>query len=809
MPTERRRESNRPQSLVSVREVVRRRMGVESDTWDLALVQRAEVWDQVRMRHLFDSLLAGYPIGAILLCRVAGDSRAIRLQGGERLVVAAEADEWQLLDGQQRINALFSMFTDQGRYGRFFLNMAVRRQPPGPASRQSTKERALSYIAWYDPDTDAPEPHSRHLLIDLSRWFDWAEAHPEGPLDLIGENVARVLHSIDASFTEVLDPESAEVAVDRLARLWKVWSEPSIPVLSTEVETPLDVLEVFTRINLGGVQIAGADVYLAAVKTFWPDAERSLDRLASGSRFLDRMGALRFASRLISRAIRQGDLLPLTVDRLAGVRGEPLISAMGELTAADSVVNERVAAFTAIVESRSGLGYGLRLINRHLWDEVLAWAVSNDQADDTWFLENVPLIDAYLFGASLFRYPQTLGDRFERGAFLEAAVAGIAGEPFPLKRILSVTRGASGGLRGARGATIRSLDDEEDRQWLKDWNGGLLLSIAQRIPYQVERPIDWDHIFPQAQAQRMWTISEHGRRRHHPKRHFVRSTGNLWALDAGANRALQDTPPRRKFPMLAEWQLSNAYPVWARDQWSINDEEVEEFIEVDSLLTDDPAVIDVAMERFQTLIRNREDRLLSQAIEAVPDCVHFSADAPIEPIDPSPEPLDRLAKSLHLSERSHRLPGSDGTTPEVLGHEWAGRDNEVEWVFKEATRRHTLLTNPQGRALPAGAGDGFDLRRYVPVNGPVPYLLIGVVRRFAQIEPTPIWLQVPDTTEGFSIVMTRIDESPFAEQVRTDDGRFWLPLHVTSELEWTFLADQLFARIYEIRQVIEAPPTSP
>ena len=63
-------DTGHPDGVVAVRELVRRRIGAESDSWDLALVQRAEVWDQVRMRHLLDSLLAGYPIGSILLCRV-------------------------------------------------------------------------------------------------------------------------------------------------------------------------------------------------------------------------------------------------------------------------------------------------------------------------------------------------------------------------------------------------------------------------------------------------------------------------------------------------------------------------------------------------------------------------------------------------------------------------------------------------------------------------------------------------------------------------------------------------------------------
>ena len=38
-------------------------MGDEPDVWAPAFVQRNEAWDQVRMRHLLDSLLAGYPIG--------------------------------------------------------------------------------------------------------------------------------------------------------------------------------------------------------------------------------------------------------------------------------------------------------------------------------------------------------------------------------------------------------------------------------------------------------------------------------------------------------------------------------------------------------------------------------------------------------------------------------------------------------------------------------------------------------------------------------------------------------------------------
>ena len=104
---------------ISVGELVRRRAGDGADPWHLALVQRDVVWDQLRMRYLVDSLLEGYPIGSLLVCRVASQSRVMRLDGSERNVQDAEPETWQLLDGQQRINALFSVFTPGGKYGRF------------------------------------------------------------------------------------------------------------------------------------------------------------------------------------------------------------------------------------------------------------------------------------------------------------------------------------------------------------------------------------------------------------------------------------------------------------------------------------------------------------------------------------------------------------------------------------------------------------------------------------------------------------------------------------------------------------------
>lgn len=55
--------------------------GSGEDGWRLAIVQRERVWTPFKAAKLFDSLLAGYPIGSMLLCRSARPTTAIAREG--------------------------------------------------------------------------------------------------------------------------------------------------------------------------------------------------------------------------------------------------------------------------------------------------------------------------------------------------------------------------------------------------------------------------------------------------------------------------------------------------------------------------------------------------------------------------------------------------------------------------------------------------------------------------------------------------------------------------------------------------------
>ncbi len=201
-------------------------------------------------------------------------------------------------------------------------------------------------------------------------------------------------------------------------RILRMWTTPIVPVMRATVGTPEDILELFARLNRSGIPVRDADIYFAAVKTFWNEAEPRLKRVVDASRrgvgagdghaFLDMERALRLISRLAGRGLGGGDVLPLTVERIAGNRREAMVAAMDALTSKDSPVLERLDRFFEEYPTESRLKYGLRYVSHQLWDEVLGWAVTRGHWDDA----DLQAIDAYLFGGTVFRYATIFGTGF-------------------------------------------------------------------------------------------------------------------------------------------------------------------------------------------------------------------------------------------------------------------------------------------------------------------------------------------------------------------------------------------------------------
>ena len=170
--------------------------------------------------------------------------------------------------------------------------------------------------------------------------------------------------------------------------------------------------------------------------------------------------ALRLISRLAGRGLGGGDVLPLTVERIAGNRREAMVAAMDALTSNDSPVLERLDRFFEEHPTESRLKYGLRYVSHQLWDEVLGWAVTRGHWDDA----DLQAIDAYLFGGTVFRYATIFGTGFSRSAFVEALAAGVRDEPFPLRAILLATREKYPTLSFGR-RQVAALQSDTEESW--------------------------------------------------------------------------------------------------------------------------------------------------------------------------------------------------------------------------------------------------------------------------------------------------------------------------------------------------------
>ena len=355
------------QNAYSVGGLLRIRMG--GDRWDLALVQREEVWDVERMGRLLDSLLAGYPVGALLLCRTDKvASKVIDRDEGEETVREAPEGAYQLLDGQQRLNALYTMLTTSDEkhrkdYGLFYLNLTVPRQDPTPAGAGQRRGPAVPYLVWREGrdgplgQGDYDQFGDRGRCLNLSRLYEWSAV--EGAVargeELLESGPEALAKDIDPKFTHALGDQEREVATHWLSRILRMWTTPIVPMMRATVSSPEDILELFARLNRSGIPTRDADIYFAAVKTFWNEAGPRLKHVVDASRrgvangdgypFLTMERALRLISRLAGRGLGGGDVIPLTVERIAGNRREAMVAAMDALTSDGSPVLERLDRF--------------------------------------------------------------------------------------------------------------------------------------------------------------------------------------------------------------------------------------------------------------------------------------------------------------------------------------------------------------------------------------------------------------------------------------------------------------------------------
>lgn len=234
---------------------------------DVALpdIQRPFVWPNRKVRDLLDSMFKGFPVGYLLFWATGAEvgARAIGVDDKDETV-----PRWLIVDGQQRLTSLYSVFTGH------------------PVVREDYTESRIR-IAFRPHDTrfevaDAAIEKDPEFLGDVTPlWKDY-----KATVRAYLERLETARGSLDPTVRDEIDNE-----FDRVRDL------RSYPFEVVELDAAMDeesVADVFVRINSEGVTLNQADFILTLMSVFREKARKQLEEFARAAKKPSAGGASAF-----------------------------------------------------------------------------------------------------------------------------------------------------------------------------------------------------------------------------------------------------------------------------------------------------------------------------------------------------------------------------------------------------------------------------------------------------------------------------------------------------------------------------------
>lgn len=255
---------------ISIKELVNN-LNANLNGWFLPSVQRPYVWasryeSEKYICNLFDSLLRGYPIGAIIIWNSDKELPYREFMGEYKIDdipsfvdkgLWQRKDKWLVYDGQQRLQTLYSCL-------KYTLNGKV-----------------LVFDVLFDLTSESEDPNETG--------FTFVEKNSEVPPNLIRMNeLFSKLPEEKTSFRKSLIDnckqlnltEKQETLIENnIDSMWDIFvkdSSNSIAYFPIQYKDESRVNEIFQRLNTGGLPLSQADLLLSRIKEKEYDFEENL-----------------------------------------------------------------------------------------------------------------------------------------------------------------------------------------------------------------------------------------------------------------------------------------------------------------------------------------------------------------------------------------------------------------------------------------------------------------------------------------------------------------------------------------------------
>lgn len=478
---------------------------VERDQIVLPAMQRPFVWKEDRIFRLVDSLLRGFPIGAVMLWRTTTVQRFRRLprdidnDTAEVFNFETTSDtnnRYLVLDGQQRLTSLFSAFKGTYDHKRLFIDVlsgSTEGKDPGNEYYDCQFLTASKATAL----TNATDGLRRHYV----------------PIqDLIKLNPAHAASTAYKKAQELkLTDKESECISDIFIRCATILgSSKSLQVIIVDEDpshvTPIEeILEIFVRVNSGGLVLQKSDLLMSLLDLNWNDIQPELQQLI---RDINESRPFAFTRDDVLKSLLMAAGAETRFDKLVNNRGQ--VAQLATRIPSYIPAVKRAWELMGVILTDNCRIYSKRFF-RGGHNALLPFVLFLSQRETVTYDDKRKIvIGVYLcIMSGIFS-----GAEARMGAFAKNKIANA--QSFPLGELIAMIKREYG---------INSLDDVLRRHLdlaLNIAHGGITLD---KNPDELQR----DHIFPRSKLEKAGYADD--KVNHYANFHFLRGRDNLNKTD--------------------------------------------------------------------------------------------------------------------------------------------------------------------------------------------------------------------------------------------------------------------------------------
>lgn len=293
-------------------------------------IQRPFVWKIDQVKAFFDSILREYPISTLLLWRTNEEVQVRRFIDSyvEGMNVKdtylksseyKEKEKWLVLDGQQRLQALYLALKGTYESKELYFDILSGRKPVIDGKNE------LKYLVEYMTKDEADETNRENkdkywILLKSIVLSDASSTE-------IKRSIMKKMERTNEEKNQI-----EEVVEDNVARIKNLFAELDLifyyPIDSVAKRYTYDeVLEVFVRANSGGTTLSKSDLMFSLIKLNWESAEEGFENLLGslnrqGTFFFDKDFVLKTALVLLGKGAKY------EVEKFKGPEGEKNLNEM-------------------------------------------------------------------------------------------------------------------------------------------------------------------------------------------------------------------------------------------------------------------------------------------------------------------------------------------------------------------------------------------------------------------------------------------------------------------------------------------------